>query len=71
VTFTLDFPDCWDGKHLDSPKHKEHVAYGPCTAQFPIPIPAVKFVIFYKDQRYQGRFHAGLRDGVVDAWRRV
>ena len=51
VTYTLDFPDCWDGKHLDSPKHKEHVAFragSNCPALFPIPIPAVKFVIFYK-----------------------
>ena len=24
----LQFPDCWDGKHLDSPNHKDHLAYG-------------------------------------------
>jgi hypothetical protein len=21
------FPDCWDGRHLDSPDHKSHMAY--------------------------------------------
>jgi hypothetical protein len=48
--FTLRFPDCWDGKHLDSPDHKSHVAFGvggACTAQFPVPIPAVTFSIAY------------------------
>ncbi|HWO64048.1 MAG TPA: DUF1996 domain-containing protein [Umezawaea sp.] len=48
--FTMRFPDCWDGQHLDSPDHKSHVAWGQggaCTAQFPVPIPAVTFSISY------------------------
>jgi hypothetical protein len=24
----LAFPNCWDGKHLDSPNHRDHVAWG-------------------------------------------
>lgn len=24
----VDFPDCWDGKNLDTPDHRSHVAYG-------------------------------------------
>ena len=48
--FTMRFPDCWDGQHLDSPDHRSHVAFGVggrCTDQFPVPIPAVTFSISY------------------------
>jgi hypothetical protein len=48
--FTLRFPDCWDGKHLDSPGHKEHVAFGGggrCPDAFPVPIPSITFSISY------------------------
>lgn len=29
IRTTITFPTCWDGKNIDSPNHKEHVAY-PC-----------------------------------------
>jgi hypothetical protein len=48
--YMLQFPDCWDGKHLDSPDHKEHVAYGTdqgCPAGHPVRIPALTFDITY------------------------
>ncbi|WP_329274881.1 DUF1996 domain-containing protein [Streptomyces sp. NBC_00691] len=46
----LLFPDCWDGKHLDSPDHKSHVAFaqnGTCGGDHPVAIPSVSFVIGY------------------------
>jgi hypothetical protein len=48
--FMLQFPDCWDGKHLDSPNHKDHVAFGDgngCPAAHPVRIPALTFDIQY------------------------
>ena len=48
--YMLQFPDCWDGKHLDSPDHKKHVAYGTdsgCPADHPVRIPALTFDITY------------------------
>ncbi|GIF69240.1 hypothetical protein Ais01nite_72750 [Asanoa ishikariensis] len=48
--FMLGFPDCWDGKHLDSPNHKDHVAYGSgngCPRSHPVKIPAITFDIQY------------------------
>ncbi|MEV0131090.1 DUF1996 domain-containing protein [Dactylosporangium sp. NPDC050688] len=48
--FMLQFPDCWDGKHLDSPNHKDHVTYGAgnaCPASHPVKIPAITFDIQY------------------------
>lgn len=48
----LTFPDCWDGKHLDSPDHKAHmangIAGGVCPSSHPVQIPSVSFVISYK-----------------------
>ncbi|MBU2669853.1 DUF1996 domain-containing protein [Actinoplanes bogorensis] len=48
--FMLQFPDCWDGKHLDSPNHKDHIAYGNengCPSSHPVRIPAITFDIQY------------------------
>jgi hypothetical protein len=48
--FMLQFMDCWDGKHLDSPNHKDHMAYGNdqgCPADHPVRIPALTFDIQY------------------------
>jgi len=51
--FMLQFPDCWDGMHLDSPNHKDHVAYGAnnaCPPSHPVKIPAITFDIQYAPQ---------------------
>ncbi|KUL34228.1 DUF1996 domain-containing protein [Actinoplanes awajinensis] len=48
--YQLQFPDCWDGKNLDSPNHKDHVAFGTndgCPAAHPVRIPALTFDIAY------------------------
>jgi hypothetical protein len=52
LTFQLTFPDCWDGVHLDSPNHKDHVGGtgpdGTCASgKFPVAIPSLSFVIGY------------------------
>jgi hypothetical protein len=48
--YMMQFPDCWDGKNLDSPHHKEHLAFGTeagCPAGHPVRIPALTFDIAY------------------------
>lgn len=38
----LTFPDCWDGRNLDSADHRAHVAYsvgGACPASHPVHLP--------------------------------
>jgi hypothetical protein len=52
LTYQLVFPDCWDGVHLDSPNHKDHVGPagpdGTCASgKFPVTIPSLSFVIAY------------------------
>jgi len=44
------FPDCWNGKTLDSGNHKSHMAYssgGRCPAGHPVPVPALTLVYTY------------------------
>jgi hypothetical protein len=53
ITFT--FPDCWDGKHVDSVDHKRHMAYAEpaengrsvCPGTHPVPVPRISLNIRY------------------------
>ncbi len=45
------FPSCWDGKNLDSPDHKAHMAYsvgGGCPASHPVQIPDITVNVHYQ-----------------------
>jgi hypothetical protein len=44
------FPDCWNGKTLDSADHKRHMAYsvrGQCPASHPVAVPAIALILRY------------------------
>lgn len=46
----LNFPDCWDGEHVDSADHKSHMAYsegGACPPGHPVPVPALQYKLRY------------------------
>jgi Domain of unknown function (DUF1996) len=46
----LDFPQCWNGRDLDSADHKSHMAYpvaGGCPSTHPVAVPKLRFVIRY------------------------
>jgi hypothetical protein len=46
----LDFPQCWNGRDLDSADHKSHMAYpvaGGCPSSHPVSVPKLRFVIRY------------------------
>src|SRR5262249_23824225 len=46
----VTFPDCWNGKDLDSPDHHGHMAYssrGLCPAGYPVPVPAITVIFRY------------------------
>jgi hypothetical protein len=46
----VNFPDCWDGKRLDSVDHKRHMAYsanGRCPPSHPVGVPALSLVYQY------------------------
>jgi hypothetical protein len=42
----VEFPNCWDGRNLDSSNHKSHMAYSPssgrgCPSSHPVPVPSL------------------------------
>ncbi|MDR7274100.1 DUF1996 domain-containing protein [Catenuloplanes atrovinosus] len=44
-------PSCWDGKHLDTPDHKSHMAWpvrGECPRSHPVPLPMFEMKVPYK-----------------------
>jgi len=46
----VTFPACWNGVSLDSPNHKQHVAYpmnGRCPADYPVAIPQISLIYRY------------------------
>jgi Domain of unknown function (DUF1996) len=55
------FPDCWNGRALDSPDHKRHLAYthnGACPRGYPVALPKVT-----EDIQYPIRGGSGVRYG--------
>jgi hypothetical protein len=56
------YPECWDGKSLDSADHSSHVRYmngnNGCPASHPILLPTLKFQVHYNVgpiiQKYRG-----------------
>lgn len=50
LNLNVRFPDCWDGKRLDSPDHQSHMAYsarGACPASHPVAVPSIEIAIQY------------------------
>jgi hypothetical protein len=50
MVMEVHFPQCWDGKNLDSPDHRGHMAEaeGGCPATHPVPLPAISYEIYYQ-----------------------
>jgi hypothetical protein len=51
VVMFVHFPQCWNGRDLDSADHKSHMAYpsgGKCPSTHPVAIPEISFNIYYK-----------------------
>jgi hypothetical protein len=46
----VSFPNCWDGRNLDSTNHQSHVAYsvrGSCPSTHPVAVPAISLIFRY------------------------
>jgi Domain of unknown function (DUF1996) len=53
----VDFPDCWDGAHLDSPDHHSHMAYSSdyvCPRSHPVKVPLIRLTVRYPIDRGRG-----------------
>jgi hypothetical protein len=74
------FPECWDGRRLDSSDHRSHMAYavgGRCPAAHPVAVPGLEIVYRYPSNAVAGAHvvilssggqHSGHAD-FVNAWR--
>lgn len=56
IRTTVTFPTCWDGKNIDSPDHKSHVAYpevgtfesvGTCPDSHPVRLPQLMYEVMW------------------------
>jgi hypothetical protein len=56
VELVVIFPQCWDGKNLDSPDHKSHMSYpiysnnangSKCPAAYPLAIPEITELFYW------------------------
>jgi hypothetical protein len=57
MEYMLPFPNCWDGKNLDSPDHKSHMSYpsgtlpreeNGCPFSHPVRIPSITYNVTYR-----------------------
>jgi len=52
----LQFPDCWNGKDLDSTDHKSHMAYrsgSKCPPTHPVPVAQVVLELGWRTKDYR------------------
>lgn len=53
----IRFPECWDGRRLDSPDHKSHMAYavrGACPSTHPVELPQITQIYRYPTRGGEG-----------------
>jgi len=53
----IRFPECWDGRQLDSPDHKSHTAYavrGQCPSTHPVELPQITQIYRYASRGGEG-----------------
>lgn len=69
LIMTIVFPQCWDGKNLDAPDHRSHMAYadGVCPKSHPVAIAEITFNVHYPvrsgDDTSQWRLASDVYDG--------
>lgn len=58
------FPSCWDGKNLDSPDHKSHMAYpigayndGKCPSTHPVHLVSIFFEILWDTNKFKDMWY--------------
>lgn len=64
IRTTITFPTCWDGKNVDSPNHKDHVAYpaagtfettGSCPASHPVRLPQLMYEVMWDTRQFNNQ----------------
>jgi Domain of unknown function (DUF1996) len=50
LSYRVTFPNCWNGKDLDSEDHRRHMAYsvgGRCPGAHPVALPSLLLILLY------------------------
>ena len=77
LRLNVNFPDCWDGRRLDSRDHRSHMAYSSglrCPASHPVKVPSLRLTVAYPSRGgadltlASGGFYSGHAD-FFNAWR--
>jgi hypothetical protein len=76
LTLSVFFPNCWDGRNLDSADHQSHMAYSkkqPCPSTHPVRTPEIIMHVSYPTLRGAGlTFSSGSRYSAhadfINAW---
>lgn len=61
IRIELMFPSCWNGQDLDSPNHRDHVAYpdlvmnGACPPGFDIKLPGLFYETIWATNAFKGK----------------
>ncbi|KAG9229320.1 hypothetical protein BJ875DRAFT_387596 [Amylocarpus encephaloides] len=67
IRSNIHFPTCWDGQNLDSPNHKDHVAYpttgpatflslgGSCPSTHPVRIPQLMLEVVWDTTKFNNK----------------
>ena len=75
LSYRVTFPNCWNGKDLDSEDHRRHVAYsvsGRCLGSHPVALPTLLLILLYpstdfgRPQQASGRF--GAHGDFINGW---
>jgi hypothetical protein len=70
----VNFPDCWDGRRLDSADHRSHMAYstrGNCPTTHRVAVPMMRMLILYPSVSSGARVSSGRfseHGDFINAW---
>ncbi|MEM7274852.1 MAG: DUF1996 domain-containing protein [Actinomycetota bacterium] len=58
---TIAFPQCWDGRNLDSADHRSHMAlvspHVPCPASHPVRLPQITILLYFPSEGWTSDWH--------------
>ncbi len=61
INATIEFPQCWDGRNLDSSDHQSHMAYigrgQQCPSTHPVELPQITILLYYPAQSSVAGFY--------------
>jgi hypothetical protein len=61
INASIEFPECWDGRNLDSADHRSHLKYvtdrQSCPTSHPVRLPRISILLYFQGQRSVSGWH--------------